>query len=199
MFAHALSRQRADFFQYILNVAAAESAADEGNGAVGAAIVAAVRNADVGRPRRGGQHAVALKDVAAGRAVAGTLAAERLFQRLGQLLVLAHAKEQIHLGDFLAQRLFIALHQAARGHQQFAFAGFLVFRQRQDGINALLLGRVDETAGVHDQDVRLLLVCGNAVTGVFQYAEHQLGIHGVFAAAKGNDAYRQHSTPPVKT
>ena len=58
----------------------------------------------------------------------------------------------------------------------------------QDGVDGLLLGRVDEGAGVDDDDVGVL--CGGGELGavVMEEAHHDSGVDEIFRAAEGDEA-----------
>ena len=190
---HAFFRQRANFVQHVLHFPGTEAAPDQGDGAVGAAVVTAVSNADVGGIGRGGQHPAAGQNGIIPAAEALALAVQGRLQRLRQTRVLAHAHQQIDLRHIGHELFFVALGQTARSHQHLAFAGALVFGHLQQSVDALLLGGVDEAAGVDDQHLRFLFICGNGIAVLLQDGEHQLRIHPVFAAAKGNHADCGHS------
>ena len=163
MLLHALGRQIGDLLQNILHLPGAETATDQRDGAVGAAVVAAIGYADVGGVRRRGEHPVAAEHLLVELHIAGPLACHGFLNGTGQLVVLAHAKEQVDLRHFFPEGFLVALHKAARGHQQHAAAGFLILRQGQQRIDALLLCRVDEAAGIHNENLRLAFIRGEGM------------------------------------
>ena len=83
------------------------------------------------------------------------------------------------LADFVA----IALYEAAGDDELFGRAGGFVARHFEDGVDGLLLGGVDETAGVDDEDLGLFRASGQARAGAVQQPHHHLGIDEVFGAA----------------
>jgi hypothetical protein len=53
----------------------------------------------------------------------------------------------------------------------------------EDGVDRLLLGCVDEAAGIYDEDFRLFWMGGEARAGAVEQAHHDLGIDEVFGAS----------------
>ncbi len=53
----------------------------------------------------------------------------------------------------------------------------------EDGVDGLLLGGVNEAAGVDDEDFGVFWTGGEARTGAVQQAHHDLGIDEVFGTA----------------
>ena len=191
MLPHALLRQAPDFLQNFLFPPGTVVPADQRNGAEGAAVVAPVANAGIGRVAWGGQHPVLLKEIELLLAEGLLLPLQGIFDGIGQALVLVHAHQQVNLGDFLQQALFIALGQAARHHQQAAAPRLLVFGHFQNRVDGFLLGGLDKAAGVHHQHVRLGRVAGKFIPLVSQKAQRGFGVHAVLVAAKGNHANLQ--------
>ena len=97
MLSHALFRQCADLVQHVLHFPGTEAAPNQRNGAVGAAVVAAVGNADIGGIRRGGQHPASGQDSIIPAAEALALAVQGLVQRFRQAGILADAHQQVDL------------------------------------------------------------------------------------------------------
>jgi hypothetical protein len=66
----------------------------------------------------------------------------------------------------------------------------------EDVVDRFLLGRVDERAGVYDDDVGLVLIGDDFHAGLVEVADHDLAIHEVLCAAEGNegDFDRAHGT-----
>ena len=157
---------------------------DEGDGAVGAAVVAPV----AGPQKRpvGGRGQDPVRESAA---KLGQGSAQLLGQEPRQLLILPDSQQDVDLRQLFRQLLPIPLREAARGHQHPTAAPLLVLGHLQDGVDALLLGRVDEAAGVHDQHLRLLGVGGELIAGPPQQAQHPLRVHLVLGTAKADDAY----------
>ena len=63
----------------------------------------------------------------------------------------------------------------------------------EDVADRLLLGRVDERAGVDDDDVRLLGVGNDLHAGLVEVAHHYLAVHEVLGAAKRDEADLDHT------
>ena len=58
----------------------------------------------------------------------------------------------------------------------------------EDGIDGLLLGGVDEGAGVDDQDFCVFGVVGELGAGAMEQAHHDLGVDQILGAAEGDEA-----------
>jgi len=89
----------------------------------------------------------------------GRIADEHAIARAAQHLLdfehVAGAEEVIHLGHAFGQLFAIALAQATGDDQLLAAAVFFLIGEREDGVDGLLLGRVDEAASVDDDDFGL--------------------------------------------
>ena len=70
-----------------------------------------------------------------------------------------------------------------------ARAGGFVAGHFEDGVDGLLLGGVDEAAGVDDEDFGVFGAGGEARAGAVEQAHHDLGVDEVFGAAQGNKAH----------
>ncbi len=64
----------------------------------------------------------------------------------------------------------------------------LELRHLEDGVDRLLLGRVDERAGVDDDDVGVAGVGGDLVPGLSRVAQHDLAVDEVLRAAERDEA-----------
>jgi len=95
----------------------------------------------------------------------------------------AGADYSVHFGDALANFVAVALDQAAGDDEFFGTARGLVAGHFQDGVDGLLLGGVDETARVDDEDFGLFGMGGEACAGAVQQTHHHLGVDEVFGTA----------------
>ena len=103
---------------------------------------------------------------------------------------LAGADDGVDFGDVGDDFVAVALDEAA-GDDELAGAaagGDLVLRHFEDGVDGLLLGGVDEAAGVDDDDVGVFGVGGERGAAVVEQAHHDLGVDEVFGAAEGDEA-----------
>ena len=73
--------------------------------------------------------------------------------RFQDLAELVGPEDVIDLGNLLLDIGAIPLSQAACNHQPFAVALSFQFRHLQNRVDGFLLGRVDEAAGIHHDDV----------------------------------------------
>ena len=110
--------------------------------------------------------------------------AQLLSQKFGQLVILPNTQEDIHLGDLLFQFLPVSLNQAACGHQHPADACLLVLRHFQNTVDAFFFGRVNKTAGIDDEHLRLGGIFRKSVACRSQKPQHTLRIHLILGAAK---------------
>ena len=102
----------------------------------------------------------------------------------GNVIVAARAEDAVHLGHLLQNFVLVALGQAA-GDQNFSQPALLLqLRHLEDVGNGLLLGRVDEAAGVDNDQIRAVRLAGDPVTGLLKPEEHLLRIDLVFGAAE---------------
>jgi hypothetical protein len=92
--------------------------------------------------------------------------------------------------NVLADLIAIPLHQAAGDDEALGAAAALalVLHHLKDGIDRLLLGRVDEAAGVDDEDVRVFGPRCQLAAGAVEQAHHHLGVNEVFGAAERDKA-----------
>ena len=104
----------------------------------------------------------------------------------GDVGVGVEAEHGIGLGQRLRQLLAVALGQAADRHDPLAGV-----RRSEQGVDRVLLRRVDEPAGVHHHDVRGVRVGGERPARRIEPAGQLLGVHLVAGAAQcdqGNTA-----------
>ncbi len=161
---------------------AAELPAQLRNDAERAGMIAALGNFDVcGVARRGQQARRGVMVKECGRRGRGGV--QIALDGLEDAFELARADDRVHLWYLLADRVAIALHQAA-GHDQAARpAKFLVLGHFEDGVDRLLLGGFDKAAGVDDDDVSFVGARRDLISLARENAHHHLAIHEVFRAA----------------
>ena len=86
----------------------------------------------------------------------------RLLHDVRNLRDLVNAHERVHFGQEFGQFLAETLGQAAGDDQALAaMVGFADFGGFEDGVHALLLGGINERAGVDDEGVGLRGVIGD--------------------------------------
>ena len=103
---------------------------------------------------------------------------------------LIHTHEGVHLGHELGQFLPKTLRQTAGNNQRLpgplrlaVLGGF------QNGVNAFLLRGVDEGTSVDDKRIGLARLVGDLQSIRHQRAEHDLGVHQIFCAAKRDEPH----------
>ena len=100
--------------------------------------------------------------------------------------VAAGAQHAVHLGQFGADVIGVALGETAGDQQLFQLALFLQLSQLQNIFDGLALGGVDEAAGVEHRHVGPFRVCGDGIARLLAQGHHLLGIDQIFGAAQGN-------------
>jgi len=103
----------------------------------------------------------------------------------------AGADYGVYFGDVLLNLVAVALDEAAGYDDALGFATvlLLVLDHLEDGVDGLLLGGVDEAAGVDDDDLGVFGAGGELGTVVVEQAHHDFGVDEVFGAAEGDEAY----------
>ena len=104
---------------------------------------------------------------------------------------LTGAKPRVHFRNALGQFVFVALRQTARHVDPLNLAFFFGLGPATNGVDALLLGRLDESAGVdhHDAGVVLLgLVLDFVIVGA-QLGHHDFAVEDVFRAAQSHHVH----------
>ena len=105
-----------------------------------------------------------------------------------EVVEVRESEKQVDLGDLLRQLPLVALDQAADGDDRFHAALRLEARGRQDRIDRLLLGGVDESAGVDEDHVGVWEVRGHDRAVPHEVAHQALGVDGRLVAAERDDA-----------
>ena len=163
----------------LLPRAAGQRAADQGNGAVAAAVAAALRDFQVGA-------AGIRKQVPCGgldgrrRGPGGRRGAQQALQALR----IAQAHETVQLVQGPGELLAVARDQAAGQQDLLAREAAL---QLQGGADGLLLGAGDEAAGVHDHRLGPLRFRHPLQAGALQVGDELFGVHLVLGAAEAFD------------
>jgi hypothetical protein len=105
---------------------------------------------------------------------------------------LAGADDGVDFGDVAADLVAVALDEAAGDDEALGAAavGDFVLHHLEDGVDGLLLGGVDEAAGVDDEDVGVLGARGELGAAAMEQAHHDLGVDEVLGAAERDEADR---------
>ena len=155
----------------------AEAAADGRDHAIGAAVVAALRNLQIREMLLRGDDALPAER----RGVDVAEARERLFRiraahRLADVAVGAGAEYAVDLGHLLQKLLAIAFGQATRDHDAAEGVVFLQPGDVEDVVNRLLLGAFDKRAGIDDDHVRVDVLGDDLEALCGELCEHDLRI-----------------------
>ena len=157
--------------------------------AEGAGVVAALADLEVGGGFGRGEQAWAVLIVEVVRILLGHEDLVPGADNFSDLLDVPGAQASINFGDVGQEFIAITLHQATRHDELLAGAGFLHGGGFKDGLNAFLLRGVNESAGVHHQDVGLLQLIRDGVALEPQVPQHDLAIHEVLGTAQGHEAH----------
>ena len=97
----------------------------------------------------------------------------------------------VYFGDVLLDLVAVALYEAAGYDDATRFAAvlLLVLDHLEDGVDGLLLGGVDEAAGVDDDDLGVFSAGSEFGSVVVEQAHHDLGVDEVLGAAERDEAY----------
>jgi hypothetical protein len=155
----------------------------ERNSAECAAVIAAFADLEVPNVRP-----VAGVDAHAG-VVRQRVAEKAAFRKLrNEAVGLCRAKEEIDLGERRPELFLVPLNEATNGDNGLACTVRLVTASLDDGVDRLLLRRVDEAARVDDDDVGFLERAGRLRAVRDQFGEVALAVDRVLVAAEGEKA-----------
>ena len=104
------------------------------------------------------------------------------------LAELVEADEAVDLGDLPGELVAEAVDHAA-GHQHLLDPLALAADHLQDGVDRLLLGLLDEGAGVDHHRLRRVEVVDHLIAAPGELAEHDLAVDEVLRAAEADHAH----------
>ena len=105
------------------------------------------------------------------------------------LVQFAGANHCVHLRNVLLDLMPVALHQAAGDDELLGPAALFEARHLQNRVDRLLLGAVDERAGVHHDDIGVLRPARNLRAGGGEHPHHYLAVNQVLRAAEAYEAH----------
>ena len=164
---------------------------DRRNDTVGAAFIAPFRDLEIAVVASCREDALSLRScpavlilhqevsVRSGRSVR----VKDLFKDPGDPALGSSAYHGVHFRDLLKHFVLVALGHAARHNESLQFSFRAELSEREDLVDALLLGIHDKAARVDDRGVRFVLIVCKVVPLFFQGAEHFLRIHQVLIAS----------------
>ena len=181
-------RQGPGLLHHVLHGAAAVPAPELGDDAEGAPVVAALGDAEVGVPGRGGEDPAELvhRGVDVPEA-AGPLPGHDGLHRLHDVPVAAGAQHAVHLGQLLRDLLPVALRHAPGDQDLFQLPLLLQRRHAEDVLDGLLVGAGEKAAGVDHRHVGTLRRFGQGVARLAAQGHHLLAVDHVFLAAQGDE------------
>ena len=153
---------------------------EAGDGTEGALLVAPFGDLDIGMVARACDDpaAVLCRQIDFRREAALFLCDEFI-----DLFVVSHTGEDVYLGEFFHQLLFVAFAQASAHDENGVLFPFIV--QVEEGIDALLFGGIDKSAGVDDDHIGFCIVIGHFIG--FEPSEHHFGVDKILGAAEADE------------
>ncbi len=113
---------------------------------------------------------------------------EAAFRELrNQMVQLGESEHEIDFGNLLLQFLLVPLDETADRHDRLD-ASLFQLRGAEDGVDRLLLGRVDETAGIDQNHVGSRQIGCHDGAVPDQLAHEPFRVDRRFVAAEGGDA-----------
>ena len=163
----------------VLHRAAAEPAADERDRTERAAVIAALRDFHIGGivRRRPQARCICVVDgiVLARNHKAASL--QRLLDNLHDAAPRPRSDDGVRLRDLVEELLTVSLTETSRHDETAAASRLLIIRHPEHGRNGFFLRRLNECAGIDDQDIRLCWFCREFDAVLPHDAEHNLRIH----------------------
>ena len=104
-----------------------------------------------------------------------------------QAVDLRRAEEEVDLGKGVRELLLVPLDHAPYADDGAAGARLLQTPRFDECVDGLLLRRVDESAGIDDDDVGRAEIGGEFRPAIRELRDVALAIDGVFVAAEGED------------
>ena len=183
---HPALRQAPGLLQQGLEAPAAVPAPEVGDDAVGAAVVTALGDLQVGGiGGRGHQPRPVLHGVVNVPEVGGGVPLHHRLDGGDDVGIAAGAQNPVHLGQLLQDLILVALGKAA-GHQQLLqLAGVFQRGDGQNGVDGLTFGRVNKAAGVDHRHVGPLGLSGDGIARRPAQSHHLLGVHQILGTAQG--------------
>ena len=180
----AVVHQLLGLFHNALHGTAAVAAADEGNGAVGAAVVAALRDFQIGKVAGGRQFTVAAQGhfLLFGEHLLN-LAFHDFADNVGNFAVGADAHHSVHLGNLLADFLLIALGKTSGDHDFFDAALFFQGYQLEDFLDGFGFCTLNKAAGVDNGHIGQRCVVAELIACVFQGSHEHFPVYLIFGTA----------------
>ena len=160
----------------------AVTTAPQGDGAERAPVVAALADLQVAHVAGSERKPVA------GMRGARPLRQQSALDQLGHEPVeIAQAQEQIHFGEGGLEFVPVALDHAPDGDDRAAPSLALEPPRLEQGLDRLLLGGVDEAAGIHQDDVGVRQIRHASRTASHERGEHPFGVDRVLVAPEAHE------------
>jgi hypothetical protein len=191
-FHHSAPGESADLREDIPGRPAHFPPPDQGNDAVGAEIVASLHDGDHRRNRAGGQvrNDVPVRHLLIHPEGHRREAAFRPPDHLGKARDVVGTEDDVDVGGPLPEHLPVLLGQTTPDSDEPSRASQLPAAQGTEITIDLLVGFLADTAGVQEDEVRLLEGGGGKVIGRGHEREHPRRVHGVHLASERLDEDR---------
>jgi hypothetical protein len=177
------------------------TAFDHGNSTKRAFMRTALGDFEICPGRRSGQHA---RRVLTQKKSLPAWPEECLLDGFDDMIEILDSQPDINLRVAALQLVPIPLHEAAGHGDDFPFILMLDGEGALDRLFGFFPGSPDEPAGVEDEDIGLLRLCGQPITRPAQVSEHNFAIHKILGAAVADEGGRfagmrcRHSRRTVK-
>ncbi len=114
------------------------------------------------------------------------------------LVEIFHPQPGVDLRVFLAEQAYVSF-DITSDSDDFLLFGLLFKGDRiLQAVLGFLFGRLDESAGVEDNNLRFLGISDKRVSGLFHVAEHDLAVHQVLRTAIADESDLLHINSIVK-
>ena len=115
-----------------------------------------------------------------------TLAGEHVIQHIHDIPVVSDADDRIRFGEQVGSLLLVALRQTSGEDDLLQRPLFFQGSQLQNGLDGLLLGGLDKSAGVYDCNVSFSRLGHKLVAMGTQLRQHALRIHQILGTSERN-------------
>ena len=152
-------------------------------------VAAPFGNLEVGQMRRGGGVARLYPAIGIRRGLmekAGRARDRGPAQEVGQGGEIVDPDEEVDFREVFGQLRAVALHQAAGHHQALGGIALLEAGQIQDGVHRFFTGRLDEGAGIDQQEIGGRRRTGDLPARPGEAPQHDFRVHQVLGAAQGH-------------
>ena len=192
-FLHAGAGQHPCLVEHIVHLTAAVLAPQGGDHTVGTAIVAALRDFDVGIMLRSGENppGFLLRRVN-GVKLGNRVSFQQRFDGRYDFRIAARTQDTVHLWHFLDNLVLVALRKAA-GNQNLSDLPLCLQRTGHENmVDGLRFGGINKPAGVDHNHIAAHNLTTDGVPRLLDTVHHPLAVHLVFGTSKGDKSNHRH-------